>query len=259
LKSGKKEVLEGLIIQSFPYGENHKIIHLFTKNQGLLSLLAHGARKPKSKTRGKVETLNHIECLAHQTGKNPMRTLLEAQVKQSFAPALPFEALWQTLPFLKLFRLIHFSSEEENEKIFLMLLKLLEALKHSQDKANRELLLEAFVLKTWVVTGMMPNPRFCSLCGKPASGKTVFFDPGNLSVTCGPCSNAKQGIRSLNPDFYEKLIQILYLKFDELIYLMLNEPEARSLKILSGQVLLNTTAKGWWDFEAGENPFSDES
>lgn len=257
MKTPTHDIIEGLIIHSFPYKESHKIIHVFTKNQGVLSLMANGARKPKSKLRGKVETLTHIMAWIQKGRKSPILTLNEVQVKETFFSKLSFDAFWETLPFLKILRFFHFSHEEENEKIFLMLLKFLLALTQASHQKNRDFLKQAFVLKAFIILGMTSNPRFCSVCGKIPSN-AVILDSNDFFITCLACTHNPK-TSPLNFGFYQKLVEILYLKFDDLIYFMLDSSNANALKQLSNKILKKTIGKGWKDFETTNNPFDNQS
>lgn len=257
MKTPTYDIIEGLIIHSFPYKESHKMVHVFTKNQGVLSLMANGARKPKSKLRGKVETLTHMMAWIQKGKKNPILTLNEVQVKEPFFSKFSFDAFWETLPFLKILRFFHFTHEEENEKIFTMLLKFLFALTQAPHQKSRDFLKQVFVLKAFIILGMISNPRFCSVCGKHPKN-AVILDPDDFFITCFTCANNSPK-SLLNFGFYQKLVEILYLKFDDLIYFMLDSSNANALKQLSNKILIKTIGKGWKDFETTNNPFDNQS
>ncbi len=75
---------EGIVIKRFNFGEAHKLVTLFTKDQGKITLLAKGLRKPSSKRAGTLELFNHIKASAAR-GRGELDTLTEAQLVNSFS------------------------------------------------------------------------------------------------------------------------------------------------------------------------------
>lgn len=73
---------EGIVLARKNYGEADRILILFTKNHGKLSLLAKGVRKPTSKKRGGVEVFTYIKFQASK-GKG-LDLVTEVDVIDSF-------------------------------------------------------------------------------------------------------------------------------------------------------------------------------
>jgi DNA repair protein RecO (recombination protein O) len=48
----KTSKVTGIVLRTFPYGETHKIVTLYTKEQGKIAVVAHGAKKTKGKLAG---------------------------------------------------------------------------------------------------------------------------------------------------------------------------------------------------------------
>ena len=53
------EKVEGFIVQETPYGETSKIINVFTKEYGIIGILAKGAKSMKSKFRAATGKFNY--------------------------------------------------------------------------------------------------------------------------------------------------------------------------------------------------------
>jgi len=51
---------EGVILQTRPYSESSKILVIFTRAEGKISLLVKGGRKGTKKFPGGLETLNRV-------------------------------------------------------------------------------------------------------------------------------------------------------------------------------------------------------
>lgn len=73
---------EALVLARRNYGEADRILVVFTKNHGRISLIAKGVRKPTSRKRGGVEIFNHIKFQANK-GKG-LDLVTEVEVIDSF-------------------------------------------------------------------------------------------------------------------------------------------------------------------------------
>ncbi|MBI4036738.1 DNA repair protein RecO [Candidatus Daviesbacteria bacterium] len=60
---------EGIILKRKNYSESDRILTIFSKNRGKITVLAKGVRKITSRRAGNVELLNRVQIFLHQ-GKN---------------------------------------------------------------------------------------------------------------------------------------------------------------------------------------------
>lgn len=68
--------LEGIVIKRKDFGEADRILTVFSKHQGKLSLMAKGVRKINSRRAAHVELLNHSILTVHE-GRMPIVTEAE--------------------------------------------------------------------------------------------------------------------------------------------------------------------------------------
>lgn len=74
---------EGIVLARRRYSEADRILSVYSKNQGRLSLIAKGVRRPISKKRGHLEVFNQIKFQAvHGRGLDLMT---EAEIVDNFA------------------------------------------------------------------------------------------------------------------------------------------------------------------------------
>src|SRR5690554_4052561 len=73
---------EAIILSRKNYSEADRILTLYTKNYGKLTVIAKGVRKPKSRKRGALEVFTQISFSAVK-GKN-MDIITEAVIMDSF-------------------------------------------------------------------------------------------------------------------------------------------------------------------------------
>lgn len=74
---------EGIILAKRNYGEADKILVVYSKNHGRISLIAKGIRRPKSRKRGHLEIFNKI--LFQATLGHGIDLMTEAEVIEDFS------------------------------------------------------------------------------------------------------------------------------------------------------------------------------
>jgi DNA repair protein RecO (recombination protein O) len=73
---------EGVVLARRSYGEADRIISVYTKNRGRVSLMAKGIRKPSSRKRGHLEVFSHIKFQA--TSNRELGLITEAETVENF-------------------------------------------------------------------------------------------------------------------------------------------------------------------------------
>jgi DNA repair protein RecO (recombination protein O) len=73
---------EAVVLSRKTYGEADRLITVFTQDQGKMTLLAKGVRRPKSRKRGSLEVFSRVKCSIVNTKSIPLLT--EAEVINSF-------------------------------------------------------------------------------------------------------------------------------------------------------------------------------
>ncbi|MDC1067990.1 DNA repair protein RecO [Candidatus Kapabacteria bacterium] len=74
------EKFESVVLNTIKYGESSKIAHLYTKNNGTLSVLAKGAFKPKSKFAGSLQPLMHVEAKVYFNKNRNIHTISDLEI-----------------------------------------------------------------------------------------------------------------------------------------------------------------------------------
>ena len=75
---------EAVVLRTRKQGETSKILSLYTKNFGKISVIAKGARSIKSKYLGALETLNYISIIIYRKEQRSLQYLREADIIHSF-------------------------------------------------------------------------------------------------------------------------------------------------------------------------------
>jgi len=75
---------QAIVLKRLEYGEADRILTVLTKNNGKLSVIAKGARRPKSKLAGGIEIFC-VNSISYINSKNDLKTLASAQVAEHFS------------------------------------------------------------------------------------------------------------------------------------------------------------------------------
>jgi DNA repair protein RecO (recombination protein O) len=160
-----------IILHSRKYSETSKILTVYSAEHGKLSLLAKGARSPKSKFGASLEALSHSMITVY---KKPLRRIAEDYSRLTIGLAIAELTSATQEP------------EEANSAIFELLSSTLALLNKTLD--NEYALLVAFQIRLADIMGFAPNFAVCYLTGASLdttdSAKYIFSisDGGPMSL-----------------------------------------------------------------------------
>ena len=145
---------EGFVLARRVYGEADRILSVYSKSHGRLSLLARGVRKTGSRKRGHIEVFNLIKFSAvHGRG---LDILTEAEVSESY---LAVRADLKRVALAYLFMEVVGRTTRENEKheaLFDLIKNYLNCLKTEQKLKS---LRKSFVTEILTTLGFWPEGR----------------------------------------------------------------------------------------------------
>ncbi len=145
---------EGIVLARRNYGEADRILSVYTKNHGRISLIAKGIRRPKSRKRGHLEIFSYIRFQA-ATGRG-LDLMTEAEVIDDFK---------EIRKNLKKVSLAYYFCEvvgkithegEVNERLFDLILENLEKLKSETELKKLRL---DFILRLLILLGYWPAEK----------------------------------------------------------------------------------------------------
>ncbi|EGL82649.1 DNA repair protein recO [Caldalkalibacillus thermarum TA2.A1] len=195
---------EGIVIRSKDYGEANKIITLYTKNYGKLSLMARGAKKPKSRLSSISQLFTYGHYLFFRGSPRTMGTLSQGERLDSFRGLR--QDLAKTAYAAYVAELVDklIDEEEQPHSLFSLLLTILKFLDEGKDP---EILARLFELKILVMAGFKPEVDRCVVCH---SVKGPFaFSVKEGGFLCQRCHHADP--QALRPkDNTLKLMRFLY-------------------------------------------------
>lgn len=177
---------EAVVLRGMKYGEADRILHVFTPDLGRRSVIARGARKPRSKLGGRLEPPSYVELELHE-GRGEIATVTGATTIAAM-PRLRerLDAIDAALHACDDVERL-FGDGEPHPQIFHLLVNHLRGLDADPAAATfgRQL---AFRLKLLLGAGIAPELGACARCG--AAGPLVAFSGADGGLLCSGCSAA---------------------------------------------------------------------
>ena len=198
---------KGIVLRSIRYGEADRILDLYTQNDGLISAIAKGIRRTKSRFGARLEPLSCVDFLAY-SGRS-LDTVTQVEVLRSFhgvrEDLARLDAAGGLVETVRAFS----GGDEADRRIFNLLYRGLDTL---EGRTSRfEPVEMAFALKLSILAGYSPQLEVCLGCGAaPESGNGIFyFAPELGSLLCAECRPSARDAFPLAPGTPEALRDLL--------------------------------------------------
>lgn len=198
---------EGIVLAHAAQGETDRMIHLYTRLHGMLSIRVRGARKIGSKLSGSAEPFTDgLFFLAHGsggytlTGVEPANAypLLKQRVTSVGVASLAAEAV------ITLTRPMH-----PDRAVYDLMIDLLRALDVRTASVTRLRLLAAWtIVRLLTATGSGVQVDACIRCGRAQVSPPVVISPALGGLVCHRCGSAPVGSVSVSASAV-KLIRVL--------------------------------------------------
>jgi DNA repair protein RecO (recombination protein O) len=179
-----------LVLQSFPYSETSKILRLYTWEQGLASVIAKGALRPKSKYGGVLEPFTEGTATFYHRPQRDLHTLSGFDLlrsRQALGRSLAGFAGASLLAEL----VLRVGAEEPHPEVYETLSAAWDAIAAAADadEALRAALTGAWSLVS--LLGYEPETERCIVCERPlVPAEPVRFDTTAGGVACTRCRPA---------------------------------------------------------------------
>ncbi len=175
---------EAIVLKSIKYGDTSKIITLFTKDFGKISVIAKGSRKPKNKFGSSLNPLSYINVNFYFKQNRDLQILNNSEIIKNFANIdTNYNSLVATLTLAEFINYIT-ETNEINIEIFNLLLKSIKIINDYVTKAY------TFILKALIdlsaISGFATNFKFLeknfdNIVFSLEDGKPILALPQNLN------------------------------------------------------------------------------
>ena len=171
--------VEGIIISSKDYKDSSKILDIFTKEYGVIGVIAKGCKSLKSNLRSVTEKLTYATFTIYYK-KDKLSILSEASVINNFSNIKKnIEKISYSSFLIDLTNQVYKQCEDHS-----LYDLLISALVKINDNFNPLIITNIIELKYLEYLGVMPNLDGCSICGSK-SVVTLSSDKGGY--LCSKC------------------------------------------------------------------------
>lgn len=190
--------LDGFVLGSIPLSERDKIVTLFTRDEGILKMVAYGARKPKSKYGSALElfNINEVILTPPKHKDHDLYPLKEFYLKRSHHKLREDYDNLLHLYLLAEFILHFLARETDSAAYYNDLYGVLEdSESHPQGFFG---LIYGFMLRSLDHLGFLPDITRCSACHKKLEGVANLSSKEGW-IFCPTCNKGEAGI-AISPE-----------------------------------------------------------
>ncbi|WP_110926902.1 DNA repair protein RecO [Bacillus massiliglaciei] len=166
---------EGIVIRRTDYGENNKIITIYTREFGKIGVMARGASKPNSRFASATQLFCYGFFLV--TPSSGLRSLQQAELADSMRYIR--EDLYATAYASYIVELLDRSVEDKKPSGYLFEL-LHQTLHYINEEYDPEVMKFIFEMKMLPVNGISPTLNHCAVCGETEGEFSFSFREGGL-------------------------------------------------------------------------------
>jgi DNA repair protein RecO (recombination protein O) len=194
LKGGRVYRVEGVVLRRISFGETDRVVTLFTRSKGKLSVVAKGARGPKSRLGGATEPFTYLHALL-ALGQN-LDVLTQAEAQNSYTGLR--KDLTRVGYASYFVELIDAGTEERQPAPALWDL-LVGGLGTLEAGAAPDVLCRAFELHAMSLMGYEPQVERCVLDGQSVDAPGSVFHPLRGGMLCPGCVRGNPGWIAIEP------------------------------------------------------------
>jgi DNA repair protein RecO (recombination protein O) len=179
--------VRALVLQAMPYSETSRILRLYTEALGLRSVIAKGARRPKSRFGGVLEPFTEGVAAFFLRDGRDLHTLSGFDLvrsRQALGRSLVGFAGASVLAEI----VLRAGTEEPHPEVYHALVDALDLIAAAPDDASREYAALAGAWRLIAHLGFEPQLEACVVCGREiADEEPVRFDAVAGGVACTRC------------------------------------------------------------------------
>lgn len=227
---------DGLIIREQQIGDNDKIVSILSRDMGVISAYASGAKSIKSK-KGAATTLLSYSSVTLKRKGDSLRVVEASPIEVFFKTGSDIESLSLAQYFCEL-ALNHAPDDRNSEIVLRLFLNALHFL--NENKRNIHLIKAIVELKLMSLIGYMPNMVACSKCMKYES-ELMYFDTFEGCIFCSGCAKYDRNFAVINATLIMAMRHIIYADFTKLFSFTLPDEAAKALSSITEKYLINKT------------------
>ncbi|MDU5912719.1 MAG: DNA repair protein RecO [Anaerococcus vaginalis] len=225
--------VEGFVLREFSYRESSKIIEVFTKDMGKISIIAKGVLNKKNPNLSSTQRFVKASYNLYKSGEKFFgirdATLLKSYSKsnKNFDIIVYKSAICDLL-----LRTIDFDQKD-------LVYNLMDKTFDSFEKASGNYfnIFLCFLLKYISFSGFKPNLKECSMCGSKINPNDAYFSVKDGGMVDSSCKKIKKDIVYLTREEYLYILKLIYTPTDQVSKIDLKIEKKKIINLVTSYVL----------------------
>ena len=177
---------DAVVLKSQKQGETSKIVTLYSKDYGILKLIAKGARGPKSRFLGSLDLLNHIGVVFYHKESRDLQLLSQADIIDPYS-RIKLDLQKLSLAMVAAEMMLRSQHDHDPQpNLYHLLLAFLHKLENAKQALNVIFFWYQLRFLRW--NGFRPNLKNCLACQRQLGNEQkVSFLIHKGGWLCGKC------------------------------------------------------------------------
>ncbi|MFA6233198.1 MAG: DNA repair protein RecO [Bacteroidota bacterium] len=190
---------DAIILRSMKYGETSKILTLYTREFGRMSVIVKGARGEKTKFGAALDVMSHSSVVMYKKDQRELQLLTQADLLQQYRGIIDHpERLMYGFALLE-FLTVTVHGEEAHEDLYTVLETSLAAL--NADDARPAAVLLHYLLRLIHALGIGLDAQHCTRCRADLGDESTLQNHAAFSeihggFTCSQCPPAPNSMQT---------------------------------------------------------------
>jgi DNA repair protein RecO (recombination protein O) len=182
---------DAVVLRAIEYGETSQIVTLYTRRHGQITVMAKGARRPKSRFGSSLQPMAYVQVVYYYKPQRGLQTLKEAtHVQVLHGVRADMAKITAGLRMVELARVLS-HDEEQNVLLFTLLVQSLLRLDAADERVGN--VLPYFQLRLATVLGFSPDIDREAVLALGEDGGVLALDTGAVLPTLAV---PKAGVRA---------------------------------------------------------------
>lgn len=187
---------EAVVLKAMKFRESSKILTLYTRQFGKVSVIAKGARDRKGRFGSALEPMSHVVAVFYKKDRGGLYLLSQCDLMKSHRRLTEdMETMAAAMAMIELVNAVS-HEEESNEQLFELLTRSLDTI--NDVGKNTTSVVFGFEVRLSENLGFRPNLHSCSHCGRAVHGhaggpQNIEMNIGTGGVLCTQCSRSVTG------------------------------------------------------------------
>ncbi|TET48657.1 MAG: DNA repair protein RecO [Actinomycetota bacterium] len=236
-----------IIIKTYKLGEADKIIKMYSQEGCLISAVAKGSRKIRSRFRGRLELFNMVD-LELSRGRN-LDVINQVEIYHSF---LKIPRDFNKFVFAEIISNIILKTQASGDGTSLLFKLLYVCLNEINNAAEEDdvalkKIMCFFDVRFLQIMGFSPMMDQCSRCNESLGGlyglgkTSICFSIKYGGILCNECSGLTGSKTVLNPSSYRLISDLLKLKMEDFRDIEVNPGDLKRVyKLIENYIVFHT-------------------